>query len=76
MGADVPTYFRAGNVQVRIYNGDHNPPHCHIVSPNGELQIALSDCAVIRGTMPRQEYDLAIDWIRATLRCCGWNGQG
>jgi len=34
-----------------IYPKDHNPPHVHIISPDGEAKFALKDfeCIFVRG---------------------------
>ena len=63
----MPTYFRSGNVLVQLYNGDHNPPHVHIVAPSGNSAILLSDLSTLRGDVSRHDYELAMGWIRANI---------
>lgn len=45
----MPTIFRLGRVQVRMFFDDHHPPHCHLWTPDGEMQIALADLSTMRG---------------------------
>jgi hypothetical protein len=50
----MPTYFREGSVVIRLFNGDHNPPHVHIITPNGEMQVSLVTLEPLRGKIGRQ----------------------
>jgi hypothetical protein len=42
-----PTIIRTGNLHLRIYAKDHNPPHVHVVGPDAEAKIRLSDSRCI-----------------------------
>lgn len=47
-----PTLFRTGNLNIRIYPKDHNPPHVHVVGNDGvEAKFSLNDleCFYSRG---------------------------
>ncbi len=37
----MPTIFRIGRFNVKVYPHDHKPPHVHIVGPDGEAKISL-----------------------------------
>lgn len=41
------------DLQVRIYPNDHNPPHFHVVSKNGEIdaKFKIENCELISGNM-------------------------
>ena len=45
----MPTLQRFGAVTVRMYPGDHRPPHFHVVGPGWQIAIALADLSVIAG---------------------------
>jgi hypothetical protein len=38
-----PTIIRTGNLQIRVYPKDHNPPHVHVIGPDAEAKIRLHD---------------------------------
>ena len=63
----MPTYYRSENVHVRMFNGDHNPPHLHIWTPDGDMQVSLSTLQPLRGQVGRHEYELAMLWIRDNI---------
>ena len=63
----MPTLWRSGNVCVRLFDRDHHPPHVHIWTPDGDMQIALSDCSIIRGNIRTRDYELAMLWIRDNI---------
>ena len=45
----MPTLQRFGAVSVRIYADDHRPPHFHIVAPDFQVLVRISDLRVIEG---------------------------
>lgn len=63
----MPTIFRIGRVQVRMFFDDHHPPHCHLWTPDGEMQIALGDLSTMRGRIGKQDYQLAMAWIQDNI---------
>ena len=63
----MPTLKRFGTVTVRMYADDHRPPHFHIVSPDFQVLVRISDLAVIAGEAPPGQIAEALDWARANL---------
>lgn len=45
----MPTLQRFGSVSVRMYSDDHRPPHFHIVGPDFQVLVRISDFAIIAG---------------------------
>jgi len=45
------TLYKFGNVRVVIYPKDHNPPHVHVISPEGEAKFDIQTlkCLFARG---------------------------
>lgn len=37
----MPTVLRSGALRFVIYPNDHDPPHVHVIGPDGEAKIAL-----------------------------------
>ena len=45
----MPIVQRFGSVTLRMYADDHHPPHFHIVGPEFQVLVRLSDFTVIAG---------------------------
>ena len=48
----MPTLHRVGAASVRMYADDHRPPHFHIVAPDFQVLVRISDLTVIAGDAP------------------------
>jgi hypothetical protein len=57
--------MRFGAVSVRMYADDHRPPHFHIVGPDFEVIVRISDLTVIAGGARAAQISEAIAWARA-----------
>ena len=58
----MPTLFTLGNMRLRMFADDHHPPHFHLVTPDHEALVRLSDLAVIAGSIDRRSYEAAFHW--------------
>lgn len=58
------TLWRERGVLIRMYR-DHNPPHFHISTKDGEAQILLSDFSLLAGRVARRDFEPALAWARA-----------
>jgi hypothetical protein len=63
----MPTLHRFGAVSVRMYADDHRPPHFHIVGPDFQVLVRISDLAVIAGDARPAQIAEVIAWARAHL---------
>jgi hypothetical protein len=61
----MPTLQRFGAVSLRMYAGDHRPPHFHIVAPDFQVLVRISDLQVIEGVARPAQIAEAIAWARA-----------
>ena len=61
----MPSLCRFGAVSVRIYADDHRPPHFHIVAPDFQVLVRISDLAVIAGEARPAQVAEVIAWARA-----------
>jgi hypothetical protein len=61
------TVVRLGNVRIRVFAGDHAPPHFHIWTAEGEAMVSLQTLAVIRGSVRKQELALALKWAKQNI---------
>ena len=58
----MPTLCRFGAVSVRMYADDHRPPHFHIVGPDFQVLVRISDLAVIAGEARVARIAEALAW--------------
>ncbi len=61
----MPTLHRFGAVSVRMYADDHRLPHFHIVAPDFQVLVRISDLTVIAGEARPAQIAEAIAWARA-----------
>jgi len=55
---------RFGSVSLRMYADDHRPPHFHIVGPDFQALVRISDLTVIAGEAPARDIAEAMAWAR------------
>ena len=60
----MPTIIKLGNLKIQIFAGDHYPPHFHIVTPDHEVLVRLSDLDILAGSIDRRSLDRALVWVR------------
>lgn len=61
----MPTLQRFGSVTVRMYADDHSPPHFHVVGPDFQVLVRISDLSVIAGDARSSEIVEAIAWAQS-----------
>ncbi|NKJ40171.1 DUF4160 domain-containing protein [Rhizobium sp. SG570] len=61
----MPTIARIGNVLIRVFANDHNPPHFHVVTPDHQALVSIDDFEVIQGSIDRGSLNTAIAWAKA-----------
>jgi len=64
----VPTLFEIGSLRIRLYAGDHNPPHFHVVTSDGEALVRIADMTMLRGSIRRRDLETALEWARGNRR--------
>jgi hypothetical protein len=60
----MPTLQRFGAVSVRVYADDHRPPHFHIVAPDFQVLVRISDLQVIAGEARPAQIAEVLAWAR------------
>jgi len=60
----MPTLHRFGAVTVRMYADDHRPPHFHIVAPEFQVLVRISDLTVIAGEARPTQIAEALAWAQ------------
>ncbi len=67
----MPELSRFYGIIVRMFYGDHPPPHFHAVYQNGEIKVDTNTLEIIEGAVSRRAQALIIEWValhRAELR--------
>ena len=60
----MPILQRFGATTLRMYADDHRPPHFHVVGPDFQVLVRISDLAVIAGEARPRQIAEAMDWAR------------
>ncbi|MGH6845912.1 MAG: DUF4160 domain-containing protein [Methylocella sp.] len=71
----MPVLQRFGSVSARMYADDHRPPHFHVVAPDFQVLVRISDLAVIAGEAPPSEIAEALACGRKHIGKC-WPSNG
>jgi Domain of unknown function (DUF4160) len=60
----MPLLQRFGAISVRMYADDHHPPHFHIVAPEFQVLVRISDLTVIAGEVLPAQIAQALAWAQ------------
>lgn len=58
----MPTIVKLGNIAIRMFANDHNPPHFHIVSGDRQMAVLISDFSPLAGSMDRKSLAITLEW--------------
>jgi len=58
----MPEVSRFFGIVVRMYFGDHNPPHFHAEYGDFEALVEIETLAILRGYLPRRAMALVLEW--------------
>jgi hypothetical protein len=58
----MPEISRFYGIVIRMYAGDHPPPHFHAEYGEAAAQIDIRTGSIIEGNLPRRALRLAQDW--------------
>lgn len=61
----MPELSRFYGIIIRMFYGDHPPPHFHAAYQGDEIKVDINTLEVIEGTMSRRAASLVLEW--ATL---------
>jgi hypothetical protein len=53
-----------GEYVIRIYPGDHNPPHVHVIGPDFAAMVAIGNAEVIQGQLPTKVETKVLAWCQ------------
>jgi hypothetical protein len=58
----MPEISRFFGIIIRMYFGDHNPPHFHAIYQNFTAEYNINTLVVIRGELPPRAHALVLEW--------------
>ena len=58
----MPTVAVVSGVAITLYYNDHEPAHFHALLAGDEMQVRVSDLAVIEGSLPAVKRRRVLDW--------------
>ena len=64
----MPELCRFFGIVVRMCVGDYQPPHFHAEYAEHEVQVAISDRRVLRGSLPPRQLRLVMEWAELRHR--------
>ncbi|HXR06890.1 MAG TPA: DUF4160 domain-containing protein [Candidatus Acidoferrum sp.] len=58
----MPELSRFYGIIVRMFYGDHPPPHFHAIYQGGQISVNINTLEVIEGRMSRRAQALVLEW--------------
>lgn len=58
----MPEISRFFGIIIRMYFGDHNPPHFHAIYQEASAEYDIMTLNVIRGELPTRAHALVLEW--------------
>jgi hypothetical protein len=58
----MPEISRFFGIIIRMYFGDHNPPHFHAVYQDTTAEYDINTLSVINGELPARAHAMVLEW--------------
>ena len=58
----MPELCRFHGATIKIYQGDHAPPHFHVRHSDGKIQVGIAPVRILKGSLPRHIERLVLEW--------------
>jgi len=59
----MPTIESFNGIKVSVFNGEHRPPHFHVVYNEFEVLIQIQDGKIYAGSLPKKQLKQVADWL-------------
>jgi hypothetical protein len=59
----MPTVDLIDGVKINIYNGDHRPPHVHVIYNEYEVLLVIQSQEVYSGDLPPKQLKKVLNWL-------------
>jgi hypothetical protein len=60
----MPTIDIVDGVKMRVFNGDHRPPHFHAVYNEYEVLIIIETGEIYAGSLPQRQLKVVANWLK------------
>lgn len=58
----MPEISRFFGIIIRMYFGDHNPPHFHAIYQEDSAEYDINTLIIIRGSLPSRAHAMVLEW--------------
>ncbi len=58
----MPEISRFFGIIIRMYFGDHNPPHFHAIYQEDTAEYDINTLLVIQGSLPSRAHAMVLEW--------------
>lgn len=58
----MPEISRFFGIIIRMYFGDHNPPHFHAIYQENSAEYDINTLEVLRGNLPNRAHSMVLEW--------------
>ena len=58
----MPEISRFYGIVIRMYFGDHNPPHFHVEYSGAKAVVSINTLGVIEGSLPPRALGMVAEW--------------
>jgi Domain of unknown function (DUF4160) len=58
----MPEICRFFGIIIRMYFGDHNPPHFHAIYQEDTAEYDINTLLIIRGSLPSRAHAMVLEW--------------
>lgn len=58
----MPEISRFFGIIIRMYFGDHNPPHFHAIYQEHMAEYDISTLTIINGSLPMRAHAMVLEW--------------
>ena len=59
----MPTIDNFNGIKIRVYNGEHRPPHIHANYSEYEVLIVIETKMIYAGDLPARQLKQVFDWL-------------
>jgi hypothetical protein len=59
----MPNFDVFDGIKINMYNGDHLPPHIHVLYGSDEVLLVIETRVVYAGWLPAKQLKKAKDWL-------------
>lgn len=59
----MPCIDQFDGIKINVYNGEHRPPHIHVLYAEFEILLCIEDGAIYAGVLPDKQLKKAMNWL-------------